>query len=92
MNNQEKLIKQLQEQMVKLQNQVNELSGVFYKNNFTSTQVFNKACTFADRLKVPSFDSAPSVAEQNDIMAIAGELYICTSTSPVVWTLVGSQS
>lgn len=84
--------KELREMITKLQAQVDDLSGQFFKNNFSSSQVFNKACIFNDRLKVPSFDSAPSVAEVNDVMGIAGELYICTQASPVVWTLVGSQA
>jgi hypothetical protein len=89
---QDKKIKELEEMVVRLQNQINDLAGNFYRNNFTSSQTFNKACIFADRLKVPSFDSAPSVAEVNDIMGINGELYICTAINPVAWTLVGSQS
>jgi len=89
---QNKLIEQFRAEVQSLRSQVAELSAAVNKNNFSTTQVFNKSCVFNDRLKVPSFNSAPTVAEVNDIMAIAGELYICTSSSPVTWTLVGSQS
>ena len=78
--------------MAKLQSQVNDLTAQVYKNNFSSSQTFNKACKFTDRLNIPGFNSAPTVAEVNDIIAVAGEMYICTSINPVVFTLVGSQT
>lgn len=93
MNNE---IAELKEIIQKLQSQVDTLSGAFYKNNFTSSQTFNKDCTFSSRLRVPVFSSAPSTAEVGDIICIAGELFICTTPSTggsgAVWTLVGSQS
>jgi len=85
-------IKDLQEQMTKLQAQVNDLAGNFYKNNFTSSQVFNKDSVFNSRLRVPVYTVAPTVAEVGDLIAVAGELYICSSISPVVFSLVGTQS
>lgn len=82
--------------LTKLQSQVDTLSGAFYKNNFTSSQQFNKDCVFSSRLRVPVFDSAPTVAEVGDVMAISGVLYICTTASAsgagAVWTVVGTQS
>lgn len=87
MNNQE-----LQDQIIALRKQVEELSASFYKNNFSSSQVFNKDITFNTRLRVPVYSSAPSVAEIGDIMAIAGVLYICTDSATPTFTLVGSQS
>ena len=90
MNN-DKKITELEERLVKIQSQLDDLSGNFYRNNFTSSQVFNKDCIFTSRLKVPSYDSAPTVGEVGDLIEVAAELYICTSTGPVVFTLVGSQ-
>lgn len=82
--------------MGRLQAELNDLKAGVYKNNFSSTQVFTKACIFNDRLKVPSYSSAPAVAEVNDIIGIAGVLYICTTAgdvaSPATFTLVGTQS
>ena len=83
---------ELQDQVVKLQAQVNDLSVNFYKNNLSSTQTFNKDCIFSSRLRVPVFSVAPTVAEVGDIIAVAGELFICSSIGPVTWTLVGSQT
>lgn len=79
--------------MVKIQAQLNDLEGAFFKNNFSSSQAFTKDVTFSSRLRVPVFDSAPSVGELGDVFCLSnGELYVCTQASPIVWTLVGSQS
>lgn len=92
MNPQEEL-EQLKKDFAALSTRVDELGAAVNKNNFSATQAFNKAAIFSDRLRVPVFDSAPSVAEIGDIFSLAnGELYICTDTSPVTWTLVGSQT
>lgn len=94
MNNFE--IQQLKDEIGLLRSEINDLKASVFKNNFSSTQIFNKACIFNDRLKVPSYTSAPSVAEVNDIIGIAGVLYICTTAgdvaSPATFTLVGTQS
>lgn len=86
---------ELRELVTKLQAQVDDLSGQFFKNNFSSSQQFNKAVSFTDRLRVPVFDSAPSVGEVGDIFALSnGELYVCTVASSTLPTfaLVGTQS
>ena len=85
-------IQELQDQITKLQSRLGDLEGNFYKNNFTSSQHFNKDVVFNSRLRVPVYSSAPSVAEVGDLIAVAGELFICTDNSPVTFTLVGSQS
>jgi len=87
-----KQIENLQEQITKLQSRLADLEGNFYKNNFTSSQAFNKDSVFNSRLRVPVYSSAPSVGEVGDLIAVAGKLYICTSIGPVVFSLVGTQS
>lgn len=91
-----KQIQELKDQIVRLQNQVNDLSGQFFKNNFTSSQTFNKDVVFNTRLRVPVYSSAPTNAEIGDLIAVAGKLYICTTAgnvaSPATFTLVGSQT
>jgi hypothetical protein len=91
MSNEQK-IAELETQLIKLQSAFSDLSGQFYKNNFSSNQVFTKDCVFQGRLKVPVLSGVPNVAEIGDIMAISGVLYICTATSPITFTVVGSQS
>ena len=85
-------IQELQELVTKLQGRLNDLEGNYYKNNFTSSQSFNKDCIFNTRLRVPVYSAAPSVAEVGDLISVTAKLYICTSASPVVFTLVGSQT
>lgn len=94
--NQAQEIQELREQIAGLKKTVEDLSSGFYKNNSSSTQVFNKDAVFNTRLRVPVFTVSPSVAEVGDLMAISGELYICTTASVggagAVWTVVGTQS
>ena len=89
-------INELQAQIQKLQSQLNDLSGAFWKNNFSSSQTFNKDVSFSSRLQVPVFSSAPSVGVVGDIICVGGKLYICTTagntTTPATFTLCGSQS
>lgn len=83
---------QLRELITKMQSQIDDLSGQFYKNNFSSSQTFNKAVSFTDRLRVPVFDSAPAVGEVGDIFALTdGDLYVCINNTPT-FALVGTQS
>lgn len=85
-------IAELQAQLDKLRGEIAELSGNFFKNNFTSNQIFNKDCTFSTRLRVPVYSSAPTVGEIGDIISVAGVLYICTTASPgIVFSKVGAQ-
>ena len=90
-------INQLQKQVDKMKSDFDSLSGSFFKNNFTSSQVFNKDVICTVRLKVPVFSGAPDIGEIGDIFALTnGKLYICTTASVsgagIVWTLCGSQS
>lgn len=84
-------IQELQKQLTKLTNDFNNLSTSFYKNNFSSSQTFNKDCVFNARLKVPHYTTAPAVCEVGDLIEIGGVLYICTVANSV-FTVVGTQS
>jgi len=79
-----------QEQIDSLKAQVKALSDVFYTNNFTAHQDFNKSCAFNTKLKVPSYSPLPSVCEIGEIVESGGGLYICSSNNS--WELVGSQT
>jgi len=83
---------ELREMITKLKSELDSLSGQFYKNNFSSSQTFNKDSVFTTRLRVPVYSGAPTVAEVGDLIAVGGILYICTSASPVVFTAVGTQT
>jgi hypothetical protein len=83
------LAKRVQE----LERQLSELREVVYKNNFTSSQDFNKYSRFNSRLKVPNYTSNPTIGEVGDIIEVGGKLKICTtaSTTAPTWTIVGLQ-
>jgi hypothetical protein len=91
MENNKQLI-QVQENMAALSRKVGEIEALFYKNNFGSTQLFNKDTIFSTSLRVPVYSVAPTVAEIGQLISIAGKLYICTNDGPVTWTIVGTQS
>ena len=89
-------IQALEDKVTKLVSVVEDLSGQFYKNNSSGTQIFNKDSIFNARLRVPVFTVTPTVAEVGDIIAVSGELYICTTASTggagAAWTVVGTQT
>lgn len=89
--NPDKQLQDLQEQFTKLKSEVDSLSSNFYRNNFTSSQVFNKDSVFNTRLRVPVYSSAPAVSEIGDLIAVGGKLYICTVAN-TTFTMVGTQS
>lgn len=81
------------EQITLLKNELNELKGAFYKNNFSSSQVFTKDCNFSTKLKVPSYSTLPP-CEPGEIGSVTAggvtKLYICSATD--TWTIVGTQT
>lgn len=91
MNNQERIILDLQAQIAKLRVDLESLSQNFYKNNFSSIQNFNKDAVFNSRLKVPHYDSPPAISEVGDLVEIGGVLYIGTAVSGT-FELVGTQN
>lgn len=82
---------QLMSEIQKLRNEFTQLSQQYYKNNFSSSQVFNKDSVFNTRLRVPVYSSAPTVSEVGDVICIGGKLWICTVANST-WELVGTQS
>lgn len=84
-------MQELQAQVQKLRTEIDNLSQSFYKNNFSSSQVFTKDVAFQTRLRVPVYTTAPSICEVGDLICIAGVLYICTVAN-TTFTIVGTQS
>lgn len=89
-------LQELIDTVTKLRADLDSLNSNFYKNNFSSSQSFNKDVAFNGRLKVPSYSSAPAVGEIGDIIEIGGTLYICTTAgnvaTPATFTVVGTQT
>ena len=82
---------ELTAQVLKLKNDLTDLQGAFYKNNFSSLQTFSKDAVFTTRLRVPVYDTAPAKCEVGDLIAISGVLYICTVAN-TTYTKVGMQT
>ena len=78
--------KTTEEKLQILQNQVDSLSQEIYRNNFSSSQDFNKFIRFNTRLKIPHYDAVPRVGEVGELIEVGGVLYICSSAN--VFTLV----
>jgi len=79
----------LQEQINKLQSQINDLQAAFYKNNFSAYQSFNKASEFPTSIKIPVYTTLPN-CEVGQICAYGGKLMVCSASN--VWTIAGTQS
>jgi len=86
MNPQEK------QEFEKVKRDLQNLTDVFYRNNFSSRQDFYKTSDFKTGLKIPNFALVPtSVDEIGKVIEVAGIMYICTATTPT-WTKVGTQT
>lgn len=79
-----------QKQFQQLRSDVDNLTKVFYLNNFSSHQDFNKSSSFNYRLKVPHYATAPSTNNVGEIIEVGGVLYISTAVD--TWTVVGTQT
>lgn len=85
MNNEQQ---QIIDEISILKTRLSELEGSFYKNNFSSSQIFTKDCNFATKLKVPHYDTLPP-CQVGELLESGGTLYICSATD--TWTVVGTQ-
>lgn len=78
------------EQLQAIREELETLRGEVYRNNFSSSQDFNKFIRFNTRMKVPHYDAIPPVGEVGEIFEAGGVLYICTL--PNTFAVVGTQS
>jgi hypothetical protein len=77
-------------ELQQLQKELAALKEEFYRNNFSSSQDFNKYSRFNTRLKVPHYATLPSVCEVGEIAEQGGELNICSAAN--TWTVCGTQT
>ena len=75
-----------EERIQMLQNEITALSQEVYRNNFSSSQDFNKFVRFNTRMKVPHYDSVPPVGEVGELIEVGGVLLICSA--PNAFSLV----
>ena len=73
--------KTVEEQLVILRQDLEALRAEVYRNNFSSSQDFNKFSRFQTRLKIPHYDSVPPVGEVGELIEVGGVLLICSSAN-----------
>ncbi len=81
---------ELEKTVNKLKQDLESLSGDFYRNNFSSHQDFNKASFFNYRLKVPTYGVLPTTCEEGEVISFGGTLKVCSAAN--TWTTVGTQT
>lgn len=79
---------ELEKEIAVLRQQIKELSDAFWFNNFPSGQDFQKYVRFNGRLKVPHYDTLPTVCEVGEVAESAGKLRICSAAN--TWSIVGT--
>lgn len=82
-----------EKRIAQLEKNLQDLTDEVYRNNFTSSQDFNKYSRFNSRMKVPRYASDPSIGAVGDIIEVGGKLKICTVASQTAptFTIVGTQ-
>jgi len=70
-----------EEQIKLLQQDLEALKGEVYRNNFSSSQDFNKFIRFNARMKIPHYDAVPIVGEVGELIEVGGILLICSSAN-----------
>ena len=73
--------KTTEEKIVILQQDLDALRQEVYRNNFSSSQDFNKFSRFTTRLKIPHYDAVPPVGEVGELIEVGGVLLICSSAN-----------
>lgn len=76
--------------IAKLQDALTGLHTEFYKNNFSSSQDFQKYSRFNTRLKIPHYDVLPSTSHVGELAESGGKLYVCSAVN--TWSVAGTQS
>jgi len=81
-----------QKEIEQLKKDIQALYDEFYRNNFSSSQDFQKYSRFNTRLKVPTLGTAPTTCEIGELYVNSGngKLYVCSAAN--TWTIVGTQS
>lgn len=78
-----------QKQIDQLRQQVEALSGEYYRNNFVSSQDFNKDVRFNSILQVPKYSALPTTCEIAQVGVYSGKLYVCSAAN--TWVVAGTQ-
>jgi hypothetical protein len=79
-----------QQQIDDLKNKIQTLTDEFYRNNFSSSQDFQKKSRFNSGLRVPTLSTTPATCEVGEVCCVSGKLRVCSAVN--TWTIVGTQS
>lgn len=79
----------LQEKIDKLEKDISDLTEEYYRNNYSTYQLFTKFSNFSTGLKIPNKDRLPAKSENGELIECKGALYIGYNNS---WQMVGTQS
>jgi hypothetical protein len=80
----------LQLQINKLRQDLQDLNDEFYRGVFTSQQDFSRAVNFLSRVKLPSYTTLPTSCDIGELAVSGGKLYVCSAAN--TWTVAGTQS
>lgn len=78
-----------QNKIERLQADLDALRSEFYRNNFNSSQDFNKYVSFNGKLKVPVLTATPTTCDIGEVCCVSGKLRVCSAAN--TWTIVGTQ-
>lgn len=84
------VIEEMQKTIDKLNEKLGSLSDEFNRNNFSTSQDFQKYSRFNTRMKIPHYVTAPSVCEVGEMIEMGGKAYICSAVN--TFTIIGTQS
>ena len=73
-----------QEQINKLQKDLQDLTDEVYNGNFSAHQDFNKVSHFNSRIKIPVITALPTTCDVGELICSAGKLYLCSAIN--TWT------
>lgn len=81
-----------QKQIEQLKIELQTLKDEYYRNNFSSSQDFQKKSRFKSGLRVPTGTATPSTCEIGELFVVTstGKAYVCSSAN--TWSLIGTQS
>lgn len=80
----------MQEEIFKLQQQINDLTEKIDRDNFSKLQVNAKDVYFEKRVRLFNKSANLAVCQTGELSVVGGKLYICSAAN--TWTVVGTQT
>lgn len=80
----------MQEEIQKLQQQINELNERIDTDNFSKLKVEMKDVYFEKKVRLFNKSANLAVCQTGELSVVGGKLYICSAAN--TWTVVGTQT